>query len=100
MQEIRKTLEELPPSAKLVFKVLEYRGFLTQKEIAEETFLPPRTVRYALNRLKVEDFLQERFYFKDARQSLYGLIPMLVRPETKAIPVQEGLTFTAVGSSL
>jgi hypothetical protein len=53
--------------------VLEYGGLLTQKEIAEQSYLPPRTIRYALNRLKDEDFLQERFYFKDARQSLYGL---------------------------
>jgi hypothetical protein len=30
-------------------------------------------VRYALNRLKEENVLQERFYFQDARQSLYGL---------------------------
>jgi DNA-binding MarR family transcriptional regulator len=53
--------------------VLEYGGLLTQKEIAEQSYLSPRTIRYALNRLKDEDFLQERFYFKDARQSLYGL---------------------------
>ncbi|WP_340820840.1 helix-turn-helix domain-containing protein [Methanolobus sp. WCC4] len=66
-------MEGLPPSAKLVFKVLEYGGLLTQKEIAEQSYLPPRTIRYALGRLKDEDFLQERFYFKDARQSLYGL---------------------------
>jgi len=30
-------------------------------------------VRYALNRLRDEKILQERFYFRDARQSLYGL---------------------------
>jgi transcription initiation factor IIE alpha subunit len=66
-------MERLPPSAKLVFKVLEYGGLLTQKEIASETYLPPRTVRYALNRLRKEQLLEERFYFKDARQSLYGL---------------------------
>jgi len=66
-------IEDLPPSAKLVFKVLEYGGLLTQKEIVRESYLPPRTVRYALSRLKSEDFLEERFYFKDARQSLYGL---------------------------
>ncbi|MCE8422505.1 MAG: MarR family transcriptional regulator [Candidatus Methanoperedens sp.] len=66
-------IETLPPSAKLVFKILENRGLLTQKEIARESYLPARTVRYALNRLKKTDFLEERFYFKDARQSLYGL---------------------------
>lgn len=68
-----KQIEELPPSAKLVFKVLEYSGLLTQKEIVRESYLPPRTVRYALSRLKDEGFLEERFYFKDARQSLYGI---------------------------
>lgn len=66
-------IKELPPSAKLVYKVLEYGGRLTQKEIIEETYLPPRTVRYALNRLKDEDIIEERFNFKDARQSLYDL---------------------------
>lgn len=63
----------MPPSAKLVYKVLESSGLLTQKDIIKKTYLPPRTVRYALNRLRDEKILQERFYFKDARQSLYGL---------------------------
>ena len=54
--------------------MLESSGFLTQKDIAKQTYLPARTVRYALNRLKEENVLQERFYFQDARQSLYGLI--------------------------
>ncbi|MCZ7395274.1 MAG: winged helix-turn-helix domain-containing protein [Candidatus Methanoperedens sp.] len=53
--------------------MLHDSGFLTQKDIARETYLPTRTVRYALNRLKEEKILQERFYFQDARQSLYGL---------------------------
>lgn len=53
--------------------MLEYSGLLTQKEIVRESYLPPRTVRYALSRLKDEGFLEERFYFKDARQSLYGI---------------------------
>jgi transcription initiation factor IIE alpha subunit len=63
----------LPPSAKLVFKVLESSGLMTQKDIIKQTYLPPRTVRYALNRLRDENILQERFYFKDARQCLYGI---------------------------
>ncbi|MEI7649396.1 MAG: helix-turn-helix domain-containing protein [Methanomicrobiales archaeon] len=63
----------MPPSAKLVFKVLENGDQLTQKDLIRETSLPSRTVRYALNRLKDEKFLIERHYFIDARQSLYGL---------------------------
>ncbi len=46
---------------------------LTQKDIIRETYLPPRTVRYALSRLKDEHVLVERLHLVDARQSLYGL---------------------------
>jgi DNA-binding MarR family transcriptional regulator len=53
--------------------VLESGGQLTQKDLIRETSLPSRTVRYALNRLKEEQFLVERYCFIDARQSLYGL---------------------------
>jgi transcription initiation factor IIE alpha subunit len=63
----------LPPSAKLVVKVLESGSLLTQKEIISKTYLPARTVRYALTRLKEENLLMRRFSFRDARQSLYGL---------------------------
>jgi len=63
----------LPPSAKLVYKVLENDGQLTQKDLVERTALPSRTVRYAIGRLKEKNLLVERFYFIDARQSLYSL---------------------------
>jgi hypothetical protein len=46
---------------------------MTQKDIIRETVLPSRTVRYALNRLKEEKILMERFYFLDSRQSLYEI---------------------------
>ncbi|MCL7418229.1 MAG: winged helix-turn-helix domain-containing protein [Halalkalicoccus sp.] len=66
-------VRELPPSAKLVAKVLEYNETLTQSQLAEETLLPPRTVRYALNRLEEEDVVDSRFSFSDARKRLYTL---------------------------
>lgn len=53
--------------------MLETSGLLTQKEIIHRTYLPPRTVRYALNRLRTENVITERFCFQDARQSLYSL---------------------------
>jgi len=53
--------------------VLESGSLLTQKEIINKTYLPARTVRYALTRLKEKNLLLRRFYFQDARQSLYGL---------------------------
>jgi len=68
-----EALKELPPSAKLVLKVLQYNDALTQKGIAEETLLPPRTVRYALTRLEEIDAVDSRFSFSDARKRLYSL---------------------------
>ena len=66
-------LDDLPPSAKLVYKVLEYNGALTQKGIVEESMLSARTVRYALERLEDLDVVEEDVYFADARQNLYQL---------------------------
>ncbi|KDS91616.1 ArsR family transcriptional regulator [Halorubrum saccharovorum] len=66
-------VRDLPPSAKLVAKVLDYNDTLTQSELAEETLLPPRTVRYALSRLEEEDVVDSRFSFADARKRLYTL---------------------------
>jgi DNA-binding MarR family transcriptional regulator len=68
-----ETLRELPPSAKLVAKVLEYNDSLTQSQLAEETLLPPRTVRYALRRLEDAGIVESRFSFSDARKRIYTL---------------------------
>jgi len=66
-------VRDLPPSAKLVAKVLDYNDTLSQSQLAEETLLPPRTVRYALTRLEEEDVVESRFSFSDARKRLYSL---------------------------
>ncbi|ELZ11620.1 hypothetical protein C479_07146 [Halovivax asiaticus JCM 14624] len=66
-------LGDCPPSAKLVYKVLEYDGPLTQKQIVQESMLSARTVRYALERLEEIGMVDEDIYFADARQSLYRL---------------------------
>lgn len=68
-----EVLADLPPSAKLVYKVLEYNGPLTQKGIVEESMLSARTVRYALERLDEIGVITEDVYFADARQNLYEL---------------------------
>jgi DNA-binding MarR family transcriptional regulator len=66
-------VREMPPSAKLVAKVLDYNDTLTQSQLAEETLLPPRTVRYALSRLEDANVVDSRFSFTDARKRLYTL---------------------------
>ena len=67
-------IEELPPSAKLVLKVLEYIEELTQRELIEETLLPSRTVRYALARLEKARLIEVRFATSDARIRIYSII--------------------------
>lgn len=62
-----------------MFKVLESGEPLTQKDIIEKTRLPPRTVRYAIRRLKTNLLLKERLSYMDARQSIYSIAD-LVRP--------------------
>lgn len=66
-------VRDLPPSAKLVAKALEYNERLTQSQLAEETLLPARTVRYALSRLEDQDVVESRFSFTDARKRVYSL---------------------------
>ncbi|WP_211311306.1 winged helix-turn-helix domain-containing protein [Halarchaeum salinum] len=68
-----ETIQDLPPSAKLVLKVLEYNGGLTQKEIVEKSRLSQRTVRDALERLQENGVVQKDIYIPDARQNLYQL---------------------------
>jgi len=68
-----EAVRDLPPSAKLVAKALEYNDTLTQSQLAEETLLPPRTVRYALNRLEEVGAVESRFSFSDARKRIYTL---------------------------
>jgi DNA-binding MarR family transcriptional regulator len=68
-----EAIQDLPPSAKLVAKVLEYNDGLTQSQLAEESLLPPRTVRYALSRLEDAGVVASRFSFSDARKRIYTL---------------------------
>ncbi len=71
--EFRERLRELPPSAKLVAKVLETDAPLSQGQLAEESLLPARTVRYALTRLEDSGLLESRYSYHDARKQVYSL---------------------------
>jgi DNA-binding MarR family transcriptional regulator len=73
-EEFDERLRELPPSAKLIAKVLEIDAPLSQGELAEESLLPDRTVRYALNRLDESGLVVSRHSFDDARKRVYALV--------------------------
>ena len=71
--DFRERLRELPPSAKLVAKVLEGDSPLSQGDLADASLLPDRTVRYALSRLGEVDLVESRYSFHDARKQVYFL---------------------------
>lgn len=79
-------IHELPPSAKLVLKVLEYHGSMTQKGIVEESRLSQRTVRDALDRLESAGIVDEDIYIPDARQSLYRVTIESAEAEAAVAP--------------
>nr|WP_255666310.1 hypothetical protein [Haladaptatus sp. DYF46] len=62
----------MPPSAKLVFRVLEEDAPMTQKGVRNEALLPARTTRDALLKLKDGNLIEERLYLPDARKRLYA----------------------------
>lgn len=66
-------LSDLPPSAKLIHKTLEYEGECTQQEIAAETKLADRTVRSALLRLTKAELVEKKIDVRNARRRLYVL---------------------------
>jgi len=62
----------LPPSSKLVFKVLDERDPLTQRQIRDRALLPARTTRNALGKLADAGLVEDRPAPTDARKRLYA----------------------------
>ncbi|MDZ7688550.1 MAG: helix-turn-helix domain-containing protein [Halobacteriales archaeon] len=54
------SVQDLPPSAKLVLKVLEVEGAHDRNELVECTGLPESTARYAAERLVDEGLVEKR----------------------------------------
>jgi len=61
----------LPPSSRMVFRILDTGGAMTHKDLVKKSNLAPRTVRYALKKLKERQMIIEKFNFRDARQIIY-----------------------------
>ncbi|MDY6764640.1 MAG: helix-turn-helix domain-containing protein [Halobacteria archaeon] len=72
-QSLEDKLSNLPPSAKLVVKILEYEGPLSQKTISERSRLPSRTTRSALKQLMENDIVESRPSLTDGRCNIYRL---------------------------
>lgn len=72
----QETLIELPPSAKLVYKVLEIESPLLQSDIRDRTRLSKRTTRHAIALLKEDGLIEEQVYIPDARKRTYRPVPV------------------------
>ncbi|WP_226040864.1 MarR family winged helix-turn-helix transcriptional regulator [Natrinema sp. DC36] len=70
-EQVPQKLKDLPPTAKLVYKILEYEGKLTQQELCEETFLAQRTVYNALRDLEEIGAIDSYPNPEDLRQTMY-----------------------------
>lgn len=67
----------LPASQKNVLEILYTEGAMTHKDLVSKSASSPRTVRYALKKLKEKNLLIEKMNMHDMRQIIYQyrLIP-------------------------
>lgn len=70
---LAEDLLNMPPSSKLLLKILEYEGTMTQKELVTKTLLPDRTVRLALSHLLGKGLVKKKVSIRDARQKIYEI---------------------------
>ena len=77
-------MNPLPPSSKIVFRILCTNGALTHKDIVNKSQCSPRTVRYALKRLKEHEMIIEKANMKDMRQIIY---------QNRRVPMQKSPMF-------
>ena len=70
---LAEELLSMPPSSKLLLKILEYEGAMTQKELVSKTLLPDRTVRLALAHLLEKGYVKKKVSIRDARQKIYEI---------------------------
>lgn len=95
----RELLAPLPPSAKLVYYVLDEEGRFDQTGLAEETRLSTRTVRFAVEKLSDVGLVEEGLCPRDARRSVYATVPESERSaeaEPEAASDADAPTVTAV----
>jgi len=62
---------DAPPSAKFIYKILQYEGPLTQKELIKASMLPGRTVRSSLSYLIKNGLIIRQTSLRDTRQSVF-----------------------------
>jgi NAD+ kinase len=78
--KLAEELFRMPPSSKLLLKILEYEGSMSQKELVKKTMLPDRTVRLAMSHLLEKGYVKKKVSIRDSRQKIYE-IPKLINSD-------------------
>lgn len=73
-----------------MYYVLEREGTLSQGQLAAETRLSKRTVRFAVSKLTDADLVEEGLCLKDARKSVYAVADAEVDGEDAATTMAQG----------
>lgn len=68
-----------PRSVASVESALSQGGWLDLSGLILDTGLSPRTIRYALKKLKIAGLLSEKLNFRDMRKINYGLKPLVTQ---------------------
>ena len=71
--KLAEDLFNMPPGSKLLLKILEYEGSMTQKELVSKTLLPDRTVRLAMSHLLEKGYVKRKISIRDSRQKIYEI---------------------------
>jgi DNA-binding MarR family transcriptional regulator len=89
-------MNSLPPSSKIVLRILGNEGAMTHKDIVKKSHCAPRTVRYALRKLKERNLLIEKANLRDMRQIIYQyrMIPLQVPGMADPAPGSGNVTLT------
>jgi len=71
-EAVRERMQDLPPSAVIVYRIVEEHEPVTHKEILDaEPFAADRTLRYGLKRLRDADLVERERVMQDVRQWRY-----------------------------
>jgi predicted transcriptional regulator len=70
-REPETIMKPLPQSSKTVLRILGTDGAMTHKDIVRKTHCSPRTIRYALRKLKENNLIIEKMNMRDMRQIIY-----------------------------
>ena len=76
--KLAEELFNMPPSSKLLLKILEYEGgSMSQKELVKKTMLPERTVRLAMSHLLEKGYVKKKVSIRDSRQKIYEISKLI-----------------------